>query len=191
VADGEEAATVPVHGLASLSLNDDDSSSSSSSRSHRGRAESEGSTSGEEEEEGGDVPGPQRPQPPLQRPRPPPRPVRHATTTHRTVPLAQAIRPPASTTPPPLVDLALAAIADHCASLIDIQGLEEGLAVRLLGLILQRGKLDYRICRVFMASGHPALADAVAGLNLFDGLACQKPDGGGGVGFGFSPGGCR
>lgn len=43
-----------------------------------------------------------------------------------------------------------------------------------------------------MESGHPKLAEAVAGLNLYEGLSCQRVDGGGGGGFGgFSPGGCR
>lgn len=161
----DEGATTPVPGLASLSLSSGDGDASGSS--------SDGSTR----------------QPQQSRA---PRPVRHATTTHRTVPLAEAVpRARAPTMPPSLVDLALAAIADRAAAIVDLQGLDEGLAVRLLGLILQRGKLDYRLCRVFMEAGHPALRDAVAGLNLYDGLACQKADGGGGAGRGFSPGGCR
>lgn len=110
--------------------------------------------------------------------------------THRTVPLAEAIRSPTLATPPSLVEASLAAIADNCDALVDIQGLDEGLAVRLLGLILQRGKLDYRLCRVFIESGHPQLAAAVSSLNLYEGLSCQRMDGGAGFKR-FSPGGCR
>ncbi len=188
----QEDSTTPVPGLASLSLNG--SGGGGGSGHPRARAESEGSTSGEEEE--GSVERHQEEEEEGRGPTPRAgRPVaaRYATTTtHRTVPLAQAIPSRAlRSAPPSLVDLALAAIADNCASLVDIRGVDEGLAVRLLGLILQRGKLDYRLCRVFIDAGHPALAEAVAGLNLFDGLACQKVDGGGGGGFGFFPGGCR
>lgn len=140
---------MPVPGLASLSLGAGSGGGSGGS-SPRARTESEGSSSsssGDSSGGGGGVRQQEQEEERPRQPRRPPRPVRHATTTHRTVPL-HAIRPPAVAGPPSLVELTLAAIADHCAGLVDIQGLDEALAVRLLGLVLQRGKLDYRLCQV-------------------------------------------
>lgn len=126
----DDAATMPVPALASLSL--EEGSSSDEADSGSGRQQQQ-----------------------LQRPRrrPP-----TTSTTHRTVPLAQAIRPPSAHAVPSLVELSLTAIANNCEALVDIQGLDEGLAVRLLGQILQRSKLDYRLCKVCVCMGanHPS-----------------------------------
>ena len=169
---------MPVPGLASLSLEE-------APPRARAASDEEGSSSGSgsgSDSGSGSGSGSSRQRP---RRRPP-----TTSTTHRTVPLAEAIRSPTLATPPSLVEASLAAIADHCDALVDIQGLDEGLAVRLLGMILQRGKLDYRLCRVFIESGHPQLAAAVSSLNLYEGLSCQRMDGGAGFKR-FSPGGCR
>ncbi len=113
------------------------------------------------------------------------RPRSHSSPTHRTVPLEEAV-PSARVahSPLPLADLCLGAVADNCASLVSIAGLDEFLAIKLLREILLRGKLDFRLCRVFMASEHEELSKAVASLNLYDALSCERPAGGHGLGSG-------
>ena len=116
------------------------------------------------------------------RARPPPRTRTHSSPTHRTLPLEQAVPSTRAHSPPPLTQLCLAAIAENSSGLVSIEGLAEELCIRLLREILLLGKLDFRLCRVFMESEHEELSKAVASLNLFDALGCQRPAGGGGFG---------
>ena len=75
-------------------------------------------------------------------------------------------------------------MADNTSGLVSIEGLAEELCIRLLREILIRGKLDYKLCRVFIESGHEELSKTVASLNLFDALSCLRPSGGSGFGSG-------
>ena len=115
------------------------------------------------------------------RARPPPH---HSSPTHRTLPLEQAIPSTRAHSPPPLTQLCLVSIAENSAGLVSIEGLAEELCIRLLREILVLGKLDFRLCRVFMESEHEELSKAVASLNLFEALGCVSARG---SGFG----GCR
>lgn len=108
----------------------------------------------------------------------------HSSPTHHTLPLEQAVPSTRAHSPPPLTQLCLSTIAEHSAGLVSIEGLAEELSIRLLREILLLGKLDFRLCRVFMDSEHEELSKAVASLNLFDALGCARPSGGYGFGSG-------
>ncbi|KAM3575089.1 hypothetical protein VYU27_003003 [Nannochloropsis oceanica] len=108
----------------------------------------------------------------------------HTSPTHRTLPLEQAIPSTRAHSPLSLTQLCLVSIAENSAGLVSIEGLAEELCIRLLREVLVLGKLDFRLCRVFMESEHEELSKAVASLNLFDALGCVPARG---SGFG----GCR
>lgn len=47
---------------------------------------------------------------------------------------------------------------------------EEGLVLELLRRVIASGKLTFRLCLVFKQSGHDAIEEALAGVDLIDGL---------------------
>lgn len=118
----------------------------------------------------------------IEQPRPNQRPHTQTSPTHRTLPLNEAVPSTRAHIPPPLTHLCMATIADNCSGLVSVNGLAEELCIRILREILLRGRLDYRLCRVFIESGHEELSKAVSSLNLFDALGCGRPSGGAGLG---------
>ena len=89
---------------------------------------------------------------------------------------------------PPLTDLALDALADNAAGIVDLQGISEDLTIALLGKIMQRGRLDYRLACIFRDSGHRDISEAMSSLDLFAAVPSHNALGSrGALGFG----GCR
>ena len=68
---------------------------------------------------------------------------------------------------PSLQDLSLETLADNADGIVSLYGIAEPLVVALLGKIMQRGRLDYRLACVFRDSGHRDIADAMSSLDLF------------------------
>ena len=85
---------------------------------------------------------------------------------------------------PPLTELALDALADNPSGLVDLRGIAEHLIVALLGKIMERGRLDYRLACLFRDAGHRDLADAMRELDLFAAVPSHNS-------IGERYGGCR
>lgn len=90
----------------------------------------------------------------------------------------------AASSVPPLTEMALNVLADNCADIPNLQGIPEELLVSLLGKIMQRGRLDYRMALVFIDSGHEDIADAMKSLDLFAAVPSHNA-------INYRGGGCR
>ena len=85
---------------------------------------------------------------------------------------------------PPLTELALDSLADNPGGIIDLGGIAEHLTVALLGKIMQRGRLDYRLACIFRDAGHRDISDAMRELDLFAAVPSHNA-------LGSRFGGCR
>ena len=94
----------------------------------------------------------------------------------------------ASSSVPPLTELALTSIADNCEGIVDLCGMPENLIVALLGKIIQRGRLDYRLACIFRDSGHEELRAAISELDLLASIPTHNALGSRGS---LGGGGCR
>lgn len=92
-----------------------------------------------------------------------------------------------ASTVPPLTELCLDSIAENCANLVDLRGVAEEQTIALLGKIMSRGRLDYRLACIFRDAGHRELSEAMQSLDLFAAVPSHMALGHRG-GFG---GGCR
>ena len=86
----------------------------------------------------------------------------------------------------PLFDLALDALADNSADIVELRGIAEELTIALLGKVLQRGRLDFRLACVFRDAGHRELSEAMQSLDLFSAVPSYNA-----IGHRGGAGGCR
>ena len=90
---------------------------------------------------------------------------------------------PATSRVPPLTELALECVADNCAGIVSLAGIDQHFVVSLLAKIMQRGRLDYRLACVFRDCGHRDLSEAMQSLDLFSSMPTHNvlgPRGSGG-----------
>ena len=80
--------------------------------------------------------------------------------------------------------LALDVLADNPSGIVDLRGTAEHLTVQLLGRVMQRGRLDYRLACVFRDCGHRDLSEAMQSLDLFAAVPTHNA-------LGSRHGGCR
>ena len=85
---------------------------------------------------------------------------------------------------PRLADLALDALADNSADIHSLVGIAEELTIALLGKVMQRGRLDFRLACVFRDAGHRELSEAMQSLDLFSAVPSHNA-------IGHRGGGCR
>lgn len=85
--------------------------------------------------------------------------------------------------PPSLQIRCVEVLADHCGAIVDLRGVPAECVGALLFLVLKRGKLDYRLGRVFIDTGVPEVVeyferniDMLAGLSVPHGPATCRPD---------------
>jgi hypothetical protein len=72
---------------------------------------------------------------------------------------------------PKLVNLCLDRLANNLDTLHDVSAIrDEALCAALLHRIIARGKLTFRLARIFQQCGHADIEEALETANLFDAL---------------------
>jgi len=94
----------------------------------------------------------------------------HPLPWARAAPTAAAERPKAHRIPP-LSETVLNWLACHPDSIIDLRPVkEERLVLALLHRIISKGRLDFRLAKVFQECGHEEIESALAHADLLDGI---------------------